>query len=421
MKVLFIHQNFPGQFKHLVPALLARGDEVHGLTISGQAMPGVRLHRYRPHRSETAGMPVLLADFEVKQIRGEACARAALALRAAGFVPDLVVGHPGWGECLFIKEVWPHVRQLAFLEYFYQTDGADSGFDPEFSELTAVDEPAADLMRRARIRCKNIAGLMALESMDWGLTPTLWQRSTFPLPWQDRISVVFDGIDTGLLSPKPSARLNVPQRKLEFRPGDELVTFVNRNLEPYRGYHQMMRALPEIQRLRPNAYVMIVGGSGTSYGTAPPAGKSWKQIFLDELGDRINLERVLFVGNLPYETFISVLQVSACHVYLSYPFVLSWSMLEAMSVGCMVVGSDTSPVKEVLTHEENGLLVDFFDHQALASTVARVLAAPEKFMVMRQRARETVLQHYDLKSICLPRQIALLDSVARSGSAVLME
>lgn len=411
MKILFVHQNFPGQFKHLAPALRARGDEVRALSIEGHAVPGIDLQRYKLQRGNSANIGPLLNDFESKTIRGEGCARAAFALKQQGYEPDLIIAHPGWGETLFLKDVWPKARLLAFLEFYYDADGADMGFDPEFQDVGG-ELTEARLLDRARLRCKNAANLLSMETMDWGYCPTHWQRSTMPATHQDRISVVFDGVDTDRVAPNPQAQIHLKELGLTFKPGDELITFVNRNLEPYRGYHQFMRALPEIQKLRPKAYTLIVGGDDTSYGAKPADGRTWRQTFLDEVKDRVDMRRVIFVGKLPYPTFLQVLQVSACHVYLTYPFVLSWSCVEAMSAGALVVGSDTQPVREVIAHGRNGLLVDFFNTQQIAQTVADALAHPKKYLPMRAHARATVVGRYDLKSVCLPAQLAMVDAVA---------
>ncbi len=194
---------------------------------------------------------------------------------------------------------------------------------------------------------------MALQTMDHGMCPTAFQRSAVPLVFQDRLSVIFDGIDTNVVRADPGATLTAGGRTL--RASDEVVTFVNRNLEPMRGYHIFMRAVPAILRERPNAVALIVGSNDVSYGAPPPKGKIWKQIFLDEVNADIDLNRVIFVGRIAYADYLRVLQVSTCHVYLTVPFVLGWSCIEAMSAGCMVVASATPPVQEVIEHGKNGL------------------------------------------------------------------
>jgi glycosyltransferase involved in cell wall biosynthesis len=398
MNLLFVHQNFPAQFRHLAPALAQAGHEVHALAIDGREVPGVSLHPYKPERGSSKQIHPWAAEFETKIIRGEACAAAAARLKSQGFSPELIIAHPGWGESLFLKDVWPQALLLAFIEFFYAAHGLDVDFDPEFSD--------ANLASAARIRAKNAHLLLALDAMDWGLSPTHWQKSTVPAPYRDRVSVIFDGIDTREVKPDPEATLTLRSRVI--RAGDEVITFVNRNLEPQRGYHVFMRALPEIQRRRPKAITLIVGGDEVSYGARPPAGKTWKQIFLDEVADKIDASRVFFLGKIPYRDYLKLLQVSACHVYLTYPFVLSWSCIEAMSAGCLVVGSATPPVKEVIEHGANGLLVDFFDIGAWIDTIADCLADPRKYAALRTAARKTAIERYDLAGVCLPLQMQLV-------------
>ena len=404
MNLLFVHQNFPGQFKHLAPHFARAGHEVRALAIDGPGLPGIAIQRYKPARGTGRDTHPWAQEFETKVIRGEACAAAALQFRARGWNPDVIVANPGWGESLFLKDVWPQARMLALIEFFYATHGLDFDFDPEFYR--------ADLAREARLRAKNAHLLMALADMDRGLSPTHFQRSAVPPQYRDRVSVIFDGIDTGAVRADPGASITIAGRTV--RAGDEVVTFVNRNLEPYRGYHTFMRALPEILRRRPNAVALIVGGDSVSYGAAAPAGKTWKQIFFDEVKDRLDTTRVFFLGRLAYDHYLKVLQVSACHVYLTYPFVLGWSCIEAMSTGALVVGSATPPVEEAIAHESNGLLVDFFDVAALAAQVSGCLAEPARYAPLRAAARRTAIERYDLATVCLPQQVRLVEELART-------
>lgn len=404
MNILFVHQNFPGQFKSLVPALLAQGHQITALAIDGVELPGTRFVRYRPQRGTSPNIHPWVSDFETKVLRGEACALAAEELRLSGYQPDIIVGHPGWGEMLFLRDIWPGVPQLHFLEFFYAATGSDVNFDPEFAR--------PQWQNGARVRMKNSSGLVSLDQMDAGYSPTQWQRSSYPAFAQPKVEVVHDGINTDLLLPNPQASVTLAARNLVLRPGMKIVTFINRNLEPYRGYHSFMRALPLMQRLMPEAFFVLVGRDGVSYGSKAPEGTSWKEMFLNEVADRIDQTRIAFVGHIPYPIFVALMQVSAAHVYLTYPFVLSWSMLEAMACGAPIIGSATPPVQEVIEHGHNGLLVDFFDYDGLAHAVAEVVEHGQRYQGMRQAARQTVVDRFDLNRICLPRQQALIHKVA---------
>ena len=407
MKVLFIHQNYPAQFKNLAPALASAGHEVLALSLREHPVPmlnGVRLVTYRPQRSTSPGVHPWVGDFETKAIRGEAAFRAMMQLREAGFVPDIVIAHPGWGESLFVKQVWPRTRLGIYCEYFYRSDGADVGFDPEF----ARDDPAD----ACRVQLKNVNNLLHFEIADAGLSPTRFQADTFPARFRTRIDVMHDGIDTDHVAPDPGILMRLDQR-ITLSRDDEVVTFVNRNLEPYRGYHVFMRALPALLRARPKARVLMVGGDSVSYGARAPTGSTWKQIFIDEVRPRIPDEdwaRVHFLGNLPYGQFVPLLQLSTVHVYLTYPFVLSWSLLEAMSAGCAIVGSDTAPVREAISHDLTGRLVPCLDPDALAREVADLLSDPAARQRLGANARALARDRYDLKRVCLPGQ---LDWVAK--------
>lgn len=413
MKILFIHQNFPGQFKFLAPALVQQGHSVVAMSMQAKdsvTWKGVRVRPYRATRGTTAGVHPWVSDFETKTIRGEACFRAALALRDEGFTPDAIVAHPGWGESLFLKEVWPRAALGIYCEFFYRSDGADTGFDAEFAAVDPQGEAC-------RLRLKNLNNLLHFETADAGISPTHWQASTFPEPFRSQITVVHDGIDTAALAPQTGVGLKLAAQgggEVTITRNDPVITFVNRNLEPYRGYHTFMRALPRLLADNPQARVMIVGGSDVSYGARPKEGSTWRQIFIDEVRGQIpdaHWLRVHFLGNLPYEQFVPLLQLSTVHVYLTYPFVLSWSLLEAMSIGCAIVASRTAPLIEVIEHDVTGRLVNFFDHRALADEVTRLIASPADRQRLGAQARELAQERFDLRRVCLPRQVEWVQSL----------
>lgn len=403
MNILFVHQNFPGQYLHLARHLAAQpGNRVVCLTQRRDGdLPGVRKIVYRPRRPPSSDIHHYLRATEAGILNAQEVARAALDLKRSGFVPDVMVGHNGWGEIWYLKDVFPQTPLLGYFEFFYRTSGADVGFDPGVP---------SNFDTGPRVRTKNLGNLLALDSVDLGQCPTEWQRSLYPERHQARLRVVHEGIDTQCVRPDPQARLTLPNGRV-LAAGDEVVTYVARNLEPYRGFPSFMRSLPRILQQRPQAQVVIVGGDETSYGPPPADGRSYRERLLAELGEAIDRERIHFLGKVPYPTFLQVLQVSRVHVYLTYPFVLSWSMLEAMAAGCLVVGSRTPPVEEVIRNGENGLLVDFFDPAGMAEMVARALAEPAAFAPMREAARQTVVERYDLASICLPQQLRLLDEL----------
>lgn len=420
MNILFIHQNFPGQFLHLAPALAKQaGTQVVALTMR-QVQPGiwsgVRVVPYRPTRSTNREIHPWVADFETKIIRAEACMRACLELSQQGFKPDLVIAHPGWGESLFVKDVWPATKLAVYCEFFYQAKGADSDFDAEFQSPHTADA--------CRIRLKNAIYDLHSGLVDFAISPTEWQRSTFPEPWQEKITVIHDGIDTEAVAPNIEAFIKIKTKageELTLTRNDQVITFVNRNLEPYRGYHIFMRALPELLSKLPKVRVIIVGDNDVSYGAAPPAGKTWKDIFIDEVRPQLcdpDWARVHFVGKLPYPAYVNLLQISTVHVYLTYPFVLSWSLLEAMSAGCAIVASDTAPVREVITDKEDGLLVDFFDSAALAGQVAALATSPaKKRELLGRNARNKAQERFDLLKVCLPAQLAFVKQALNNGES----
>ena len=398
---LFIHQNFPGQFVHVATELVRLGHVVVALGIKGREVAGVRYQRYSMQVPDRLSDVTQARDFELKVVYGLACAQAMAALKAEGLEPDTIVAHPGWGEALFCKDVWPSARLVIFAEFFYAASGSDFNFDPEFSNDS--------LSARARLRLKNSVHLQALHAADAIYSPTNWQRQQLPAEYLAKTTVIFDGIDTLTAAHNPKASIHLKRDKLTLTGANEVITFVNRNLEPYRGFHVFMRALPGILKNRPHAHCLIVGQDGVSYGVAPETGGTWREVMMSEVGHQLPMDRVHFLGRLAYADYLRVLQISSCHVYLTYPFVLSWSCLEAMSAERVVVASRTGPVQEVIEHGVNGLLFDFFDTSALIKQVTSVLESPESYAKLGHQARQTVVKAYDLKTQCLPQLLDFLE------------
>lgn len=408
MKILFIHQNFPGQFLHLAPELARLGHECLALTDGGNLRTSATETLKYKHQAQPVDPAAtrLGRNYTLMSDRGVSVARACMQLRKQrGYVPDVIFGHSGWGETLFLKEVWPEAKLLIYAEFYYRGRGADVGFDPEFNTANF------DQVIIAQGRTCHLG--QSLLHADAGVAPTEWQASTFPPALRRMLDVIHDGVNTDLMAPNPQARFALPNGQ-SVMAGDEVLTFVNRNLEPYRGYHTFLRALPEVLKARPNAQAVIVGGDEVSYGSAPKGEKGWKDTILNEVRDRLDMSRVHFMGKIPYDQFTALMQVSRAHAYLSYPFVLSWSMIEAMSAGAHVIGSATAPVQEVIQDGVNGTLVDFFDIPAWSATLTKALAHPDQFQSLRQAARQTALDRYDQREL-LPKMVNFVERHGPKG------
>jgi glycosyltransferase involved in cell wall biosynthesis len=393
--VLFIHNNFPGQFRQLSRWLVDQpGYRVYAIgsdTASG--MPGVTLQRYSCSSAGLDRVHPYARRFEMECRRAEQIIYAANVLRLSGMAPKTIFVHPGWGEALPLRQIFPTAQICLYCEFYYRPTGADVGFDPELGKF-GIDG-------LTRIAARNATTLLGLAEADICIAPTHWQKAQFPKEFHSKIRVVHDGIDTDALKPG-DVTFTHPKLPASLKTGDEVLTFVARNLEPYRGFHIFTRSLPAILKSRPHAQVCIVGGSGVSYGAPPPAGGTWQDAMLAEVGHDIDRSRVHFLGTLPYRKYLSLLQVSRVHTYLTYPFVLSWSLMEALALECLVVASDTAPVSEVIKHGQNGLLVPFFDTAVLSHTLAEALASPEKYRSLRKQARQTVMRDYAFTASSLP-------------------
>lgn len=407
MNFLFVHNNFPGQFVHLAPALAARGHRIAAIAApQARGLPGVEIKKYQ---LKDLPAPALrhVHRFQSHVQGGLGAAAAAAAYAKEGFVPDLIFGHLGWGETLFLKEIWPQARMAVYAEFYYSGRGLDVAFDPD------LETPSLETDMLVRARTASLA--LSMAHADFALAPTEFQRSVFPPALRDRIVVQHDGVDCSNTQPREDARFELEGGRVLTR-GDEVVTYVNRHLEPMRGIHRFMHALPRLLQLRPKAEVVIIGSdAGRPYGPAAKGGQTWAQKLRAELGDALDPKRVHFVGSVPRDRFLDALCVSKAHVYLTYPFVLSWSLVDAMASACPIIASDTAPVREVIRHGENGVLVDFFDSNAMADAIAGVLADPARMAPMRQRARADALAQFDLKTVCLPRLVTLTEGWAKGG------
>lgn len=384
--ILLVHPNFPGQFRHLAMQWAKRQDlRIVALgSESAPGLPGLKHMRYRTPPKATGGHAYLHPMERAVRV-GQAAARVYLHLKQQGFTPDVVLAHPGWGDTLYLRDVFPDTHLIHFCEWYYNAHGADLGFDPEFPST---------LNDHARVRTWNALHTLNLTLCDEGISPTSWQRSMHPAIFLPKIQQLHEGIDTNRLGPGPQAQFALPDGR-RLQAGDPIITYVARNLEPYRGIHHFLRALAIVQQRHPTCHALIVGGDDVSYGQRPKDAPNWREKLTRELA--LDRTRTHFLGKLPYNTYCRVLQVSAAHVYLSYPFVLSWSMLEAMASGCLVIGADTAPVREVLRHGENGWLVDFFDDAAIAGRIVEALNDPAAQEALRRQARADTVASYSLQ------------------------
>lgn len=401
MNILFVHPNMPGQFKHLARAFGAEGTHrIFFVTKHRTAqIPGVARVTYGTKHQEAPTTHRYLRLTERATYQGQAAWRACHRLKTEqSFEPDIVIAHPGWGDAMFLRDLFPRARFLHFCEFYYRAQGADVAFEP--GEAISDDD-------YARLRLKNVTNQVNLEIMDWGISPTVWQWSLHPKEYRDRISVLHDGIDLNLCAPNADARFTLPNGR-SFAPGDPVITYIARNFEPYRGFPTFMQAAEIILRERPDCHIIAVGGDEVSYGKKPREG-TYREHWMRRVS--LPAERMHFLGTLPYARLIELFQVSAAHLYLTYPFVLSWSMLEAMACGAALVASDTMPVREVVADGSNGLLADFHAPRMVADQLLRLLDAPDRNAAMRQAARQTVADRFDLTNI-LPLQMQLVRELA---------
>lgn len=400
MRVLFLHNNFPAQYRHVATQLAREGGHqlVFGTQAKAGEIPGVTKAFYKPAREVRDATHHYVRNLESAVLNGQSVYRMCMELRKRGFRPDLVCGHSGWGPTLYVKDAFPEAKLLSYFEWYYHAHGTDADFLPD-NQISADDE--------CRIRTRNAAILLDLANCDWGLCPTVFQRDQFPKIFHNKLSVLHDGVDTDFFRPDPDAKMKVGD--LDLSDAGEIVTYATRGMEPYRGFPQFVEAVAKLQKTRPNLQAVIVGQDRVAYGRKLPDGKTFKQKMLEETD--LDPSRIHFTGLLPYGDYLKVLQASHVHVYMTVPFVLSWSLIESMAAGCLIVSSDTEPVREVIRDGKQGLLVDFFDVDQLAGRISEALDNRGKLQPLRDAAREVVLKNYALKDT-LPKHVRLLKEVA---------
>ena len=412
MNILFVHQNMPGQYREILRWLAGQGEHrIIFLTQRKeiQATPGVTIARYKTHHRSAKDAYALSRYFEDCMGAGYGAFLACRTMQDQGFRPDLILGHVGWGELTFVKQVWPDVPILGYWEYYFLSQGGSIGFDPEFPP----SESAAQVSH-----ARNAVNYLCLEAVDLGQSPTRWQMETYPEPFRAKSYVCHDGIRTDQLLPNAAASLRLARLDRDIGRNDEVFTYMARNMEPTRGFHVFMRRLPQILDARPQARVLIIGGNEVSYGQESGEAGGYRGQMERELGARVDWTRVHFLGRLPYADYVKVIQISRCHIYLTVPFVLSWSLLEAMSMQATMVASDTAPVREVITHGETGLLVDFLSPEALARQVIDVLARPGDYVGLGPAARARVVRDHDFLTQTRAVHVARMNSLVPRALAI---
>ena len=407
--VLFVHNNFPAQFGFIAQKLRSDGHRCAAIASeTGRALDGIQIEKWATKRGTTEGILPSAVRIEADLIRGGAAALAALKLKAEGFDPALIIGHPGWGETTYMREIFPNAKQIAYAEFYYRSVGGDVGFDPEFSP----PNPDAPYMLYA----KNAGMTMAFSEAAAIVSPTPFQASLLPEVFRSRARIIHEGVDTAAIKPHSNPKVTLANGKVidGSRP---LITFINRRFEPLRGFHIFVRALPKFMAAVPDADVVIIGADERGGYGKPAEGKlTWGQQLFGEVADKLDRSRVHFVGRVPNPLMIEALSLSSAHVYYTYPFVLSWSLLEAMATECLILGSDTPPVRDAITDGVDGILNDFFDIEALSDAMIAACKTPEKFKAMRKAARQTILQRYDRATICEPAWLKLVEPMLSPAS-----
>lgn len=404
MRVLFLHNNFPAQYRYVATALAAdpANQVVFGTQNPEGSLPNVRKMMHKASRTPHASTHHYVRNYEEAVLNGQAVFRAGLELKRSGFEPDIVCGHSGWGPTLFVKDLWPRTKLLPYFEWFYRARGSDA----DFLEPNSITEDDA-----CRIRARNAPILTDLAQCEAGICPTEFQRSQFPDLFKQKLIRLFDGIDTNFFTPEPTEKLVLPEQNLDLSEVGEIVTYATRGMEPYRGFPQFMRAAAILHERRPNLHVVVTGTDRVAYGRQLPKGQTWKQTMLAELEGRLDLSRLHFTGSLPYGKYRQVLRASSAHVYMTVPFVLSWSLMESLASGCLVIASDTAPIHEVIQEGVTGLLADFFSPEKVADRVEEALDDRPRMAKIRANAREFVMQNYALSKL-LPQHINLIRDVA---------
>ena len=400
LKLLLLHQNFPGQFRQLAPYLQRAGHELMAICSHDRpVMPGVEVHRYAAPPKPPGSMSLSQQLWFDALARANAVAHLCERLRQRGWLPDRILAHSGWGEPLGLPEVFPDVPLILWPELWVKPEHGGHGSDPQL--------PPAGLSQRLDQLGRNAITRLALERASAWVLPTRHQAQSLPQEFQGSgLNVIHEGIDTDLAAPNPDVHFEVRGQRIDR--SIPVLTFVNRNLERLRGFDVFMRSLPSLMKEHPRLRVMIVGDNEKGYGQLHPSGRPLREVMLEELQGQLDFDRVHFFGRIPHPHLIALLQVSSVHVYLSYPFIMGWSLLEAMACGCALVASEGMPVEEVITNGVEGVLVPMDQPALLAQRVSALLRDQNLRERLGKAARQKAEQ-FD-QSHTLPKLAAVVDA-----------
>ena len=415
MHVLYVHQNFPAQFGHIADHLVRHLG--WKCTFVSNTPPGttngIEKIAYQLKGGATKHNHFCTRTFENTVWH---CQAVYDALKARPDVkPDLIVGHSGFGSTLFLRELYPDVPVVNFFEYYYRTHDPDSDMDFRHD----LNWPVPD-MKYLRSRCRNSMILLDLQNCQVGYTPTHFQKSRFPTEYDSKIKVIFDGIDRNLYhGHNETLRPPVGQRSprtlcgVEIPADTKVLTYVSRGFESMRGFDIFMRAAKLITQRMPDVQILVIGTDKIAYGGDEnyTDGKTFKQWTLDQ--DAYDLDRIKFVGRVPPDELARTLAATDLHIYLTVPFVLSWSMMDAMSCGAVVLGSDTGPVRDMIRHGENGLLADFFNPEDFADKACQALGDIEGHRDLGRAAEKMIAEQYSLDAV-LPAMLAMYEEATRT-------
>jgi glycosyltransferase involved in cell wall biosynthesis len=404
MNVLFVHQNFPAQFGPFAFRLAAAPGWACTFVSQKQegVVRGVRCLKYQLRGGATEQTHYCGRTFENAVWHAHAVHDRLAA--APDVRPDLIVGHSGFGSTLFLRELYPGVPIVNLFEYFYRTKDSDLDFRPDF--------PSKPL-DKLRARARNAMILCDLDNCDRGYCPTDWQRSRFPAEYQPKLTTVFDGVDTTVWRPQPGLPRRVGGKDVPA--GVKVVTYATRGMESMRGFDIFMRAAQRVADRRSDVLFVVVGQDRVCYGgdEKHTGGKSFKEWVVSQ--GRFDLSRFVFTGLLPEAELAKLFCITDLHVYLTVPFVLSWSLFNALACGAPVLCSDTAPVRELVADGVTGLLRPFFDVDGFADAIGRACDDPAAVRSFGEAGATLVRETYSLEQ-CLPRFVGLLESAAGSRS-----